>query len=419
MLERLGFTRFAYDYRAEHVPTFDAEIDALKKHHIELTAWWFPQTLNAEARQILDVLQRHNTKTQLWVTGGGQLTKTADEQAARVRSEAARIRAIADEATKIGCRVALYNHGGWFGEPENQLAIIDELKLPNVGIVYNLHHGHEHLDRFPELLRKMLPHLWCINLNGMVRDGEAQGRKILPLGQGDLDLQLLKAVVASGYRGPIGILGHTQDDAEQRLQDNLDGLKWLVTQLNGQAAGNRPQPRTPVPPPPKSVDAHSSHHTPAPSSNAILVPADFDAQFVTSLIAESNSHGDARRGIHVFGSAKFACLSCHQVGQHGGTVGPPLTDVGKRLKPEEIAEAVLWPKRQVKSEFIAWRFRLTDGRTIQGYKRSETATSIADRRSARNGHADARRPGCRDDAGTEARFNTLVTGPRPHERPGK
>jgi putative heme-binding domain-containing protein len=377
MLQRLGFTKFAYDYRAEHVPTFDAEMDALKKRNIELTAWWFPQTLNAEARQILDVLQRHNIKTQLWVTGGGSPTKSPEEQAARVVAEAARIRTIADEAAKIGCKLALYNHGGWFGEPENQLAILDELKLPNIGLVYNLHHGHEHLDHFPELLRKMLPHLWCINLNGMVRDGEAQGRKILPLAQGDLDLQLLKTIVDSGYRGPIGILGHTQDDAEQRLQDNLDGLKWLVAQLNGQPAGNRPQPRTPVPAPPKAVDAHSSHHGQAsPTEAAIVVPADYDAKFGADLIADANQYGDARRGIPVFGSAKFACLSCHQVGPRGGTIGPPLTDVGKRLKPEEIAEALLWPKRHVKPEFVAWRFRMADGRTVQGYKRSVTAASI-------------------------------------------
>src|SRR5580765_6497736 len=63
MLQRLGFKHFAYDYRAEHIPTFDAEIAALKKRGIELTAWWFPQTLNAEAKQILDVLKRHGIKT--------------------------------------------------------------------------------------------------------------------------------------------------------------------------------------------------------------------------------------------------------------------------------------------------------------------------------------------------------------------
>ena len=49
MLERLGFKLFAYDYRAEHVSTFDAKMDALARHHVQLLAWWFPGTLNDEA----------------------------------------------------------------------------------------------------------------------------------------------------------------------------------------------------------------------------------------------------------------------------------------------------------------------------------------------------------------------------------
>src|SRR6185369_17399278 len=69
MLEKLGFSKFAYDYRAEHIPTFDAEVAALSKHKVELSAWWFPTELNAEARGILDVLKRHKIKAQLWVTG--------------------------------------------------------------------------------------------------------------------------------------------------------------------------------------------------------------------------------------------------------------------------------------------------------------------------------------------------------------
>src|SRR4051812_2259120 len=148
MLERLGFKLFAYDYRAEHIPTFDAEMEALKRHGITLLAWWFPTTMNDEARLILDVLKRHQLKPQLWVMGGGAPTKTPEEQKARVESEGKRIRPIAQEAAKIGCTVALYNHENWFGEPENQIQIIERLKaqgVGNVGIVYNLHHGHEHL----------------------------------------------------------------------------------------------------------------------------------------------------------------------------------------------------------------------------------------------------------------------------------
>ena len=247
MLERLGFTLFAYDYRAEHLPSFDAEMEALKRHHVELLAWWFPATLNHEARLILDVLKRHGRRPQLWITGGGELVRDPAEQQARIEAEAQRIRPIAEEAAKIGCTVALYNHGGWFGEPENQVAIIQHLTaagVTNAGIVYNLHHGHGHLDRFGELLATMKPHLVALNLNGMVRRGDQLGKQILPLGQGDLDLHLLRVIRDSGWRGPVGILNHTDEDAEGRLRDNLDGLNWLVARLDGRPAGPKPTPRT-------------------------------------------------------------------------------------------------------------------------------------------------------------------------------
>lgn len=248
MLERLGFTQFAYDYRAEHIPTFDAEMEALKRHHIRLLAWWFPSTLNNEAKLILEVLTRHHLHgVQLWVTGSGAPTKTPEEQQARVAAEAARIRPIAEAAAKLDGQVALYNHGAWFGEPENQLAIIALLRssgITNVGLVYNLHHGHDHLARFPELLALMKPHLLALNLNGTVRGGDKQGQKILPLAQGELDAPLLAAIRDSGWRGPVGILNHTNEDAEGRLQDNLAGLDWLRRKISGQPVGERPVPRT-------------------------------------------------------------------------------------------------------------------------------------------------------------------------------
>lgn len=247
MLDKMGIHALAYDYRAEHIASFDEELDQLAKHKIQLTAWWFPTTLNDEAKLILKVLEKHNVKTQLWVTGGGAPTQSPEEQRARVDSEAARIRPIAEAAAKQGCTVALYNHGSWFGEPENQIAIIERLKqdkITNVGIVYNLHHGHHHLAKFKELLKQMQPYLMALNLNGMVPDGEAKGQKILPLGTGSADVELLKIIRESGFNGPIGILNHTDNDAEKRLLDNLDGLNWLLPQLEGKPAGKQPEYRT-------------------------------------------------------------------------------------------------------------------------------------------------------------------------------
>ncbi len=359
MLKRLGFKHFAYDYRAEHVPTFDAEMKALKANGIELTAFWFPASLNKEARTILDVLKRHDMKTQLWITLNDP-SPNDKEQAAKVAAAGRVLRPIADEAAKIGCSVALYNHGGWFGEPENQLAIIEHLKLKNVGIVYNLHHGHDHLDRFPDLLKKMKPHLWALNLNGMVKDGDKLGKKILPLGQGDRDLDLLKTISASGYRGPIGILGHTQDDAEKRLRDNLDGLDWLVPQLAGKPPGPKPTPRT--------------YKTPSKSSSTL--PPQPDAVLAKKLASEAKAFGDARHGALVFQNPKFACVSCHKVGKTGGVIGPELTKVGLCLQPEQIVEEVLWPKHKVKDDYKVVGIVTRDGKTHQGYKEREDDKEI-------------------------------------------
>src|SRR5690606_17151288 len=114
----------------------------------------------------------------------------------------------------------------------------------NVGIVYNLHHGHSHLDRLPEAIEAMKPWLLCFNLNGMDVAGDTKRRKILPLGVGTEDVKVLRQLRASGYSGPVGILNHTDEDAEGRLLDNLDGLAWLLPQLDDNPPAEKPEYRT-------------------------------------------------------------------------------------------------------------------------------------------------------------------------------
>jgi putative heme-binding domain-containing protein len=97
----------------------------------------------------------------------------------------------------------------------------------------------------------------------------------------------------------------------------------------------------------------------------------YNAEFVTQLIAEARTSGDARRGAEVFRAPQFACLSCHKVGGQGATVGPELTAVANCLSPDLIVESVLWPKRQVKEEYVAHAVVTADGKIYQGYKTSE------------------------------------------------
>jgi len=228
MLKKLGFRHFAYDWREKDIPTFDAELDALQKNGITLDAFWLSYPLSGRGSQwpaIRDFLKRRHVKTQLWFSLGVPKTFEGLPHAEKLRLATEAVSTVAREAGEIGCSVGLYNHGGWFGEPENQLAVLRAVGLANVGIVYNLHHGHPHLDRLPELLKMMKPHLMAINLNGM----KVGGPKILPVGQGDRDREVIQVIVDSGYRGRIGILGHREElDAEEALRLNLDGLAAIT-----------------------------------------------------------------------------------------------------------------------------------------------------------------------------------------------
>jgi len=238
MLNRLGITKLAYDWRDKHIPTFDAELDALKKHRIDLQAFWLNSGPNPENDKkfaaILDVLKRHQVKTQIWCmisNMNGLETMTQDE---KIKAVSKPLRYIAGKAAEIGCTVGLYNHGGWYGEPENQLALIDYLKMPNIGIVYNFHHAEADLDRFPVFFPQILPHLLALNLSGLKK---GQPVTVVPIGLGDAELGMMRIVKASTYRGPIGIINeNTAPDAEVGLQMNMDGLKQILKTLGDSAA---------------------------------------------------------------------------------------------------------------------------------------------------------------------------------------
>ena len=239
MVAKLGFKHIAYDWRAEHVAQFETEILEYKKRGLGYFAFW------STHEEAFKLFEKHGLHPQIWVTAP---SPAGANQTERVEKAAAQLLSVVERTRKADCQLGLYNHGGWGGEPENMIAIAKLLRekhgAAHVGIIYNQHHGHDHVDRFATALAAMKPYLLCLNLNGMTRDGEKRGEKILPLGSGELDLPLLKIIRDSGYRGPIGIIGHTNDDVEERLRDNLDGLDWLLPQLEGKPAGPKPKFRT-------------------------------------------------------------------------------------------------------------------------------------------------------------------------------
>lgn len=231
MLKSLGITKLAYDWREKDIPTFDAELDALKKQGIRLQGFWISTGLDpassTQLKAVLDFLKRREVETELWYLLSTPPEFKALSDSEKVNQAVAAVRYVATEANKIGSKVGLYNHGGWFGEPENQLAILERLKMPNTGIIYNFHHGRSHMDRFEEFFPKLVPHLLAVNINGM----KADAPMILPVGQGDREVEMLKVVQKSRYRGPIGVLNHIKEqDAEIGLRSNIEGLKKILQQ---------------------------------------------------------------------------------------------------------------------------------------------------------------------------------------------
>lgn len=226
MLVRLGLRHVAYDWRAPDVPTFEEEILQYKKHNLNYFAFWSWH----EAMEPL--IRKHDIHPQIWMMMQNSQAATQD---ARVKEAGEALVPMVQKTRDLGCKLGIYNHGGWAGEPENMVAVVQYLRqhhgADHVGIVYNFHHGHEHLADFKTLFTAMKPYLLCLNINGMEDAAvvAAGKHKILPVGSGKHERQLLRIVADSGYDGPVGILDHRSEmDAEESLRLNLDGLHKLL-----------------------------------------------------------------------------------------------------------------------------------------------------------------------------------------------
>lgn len=238
MLNELGITSLAWDWREKHLPIFEREINVLQKSNIELKSVWFYVTvdngniINNGNETILKTLEKTGTKTDLWVSiPEDNFEGMTDEE--KVKKGVELVNHIYDRAKAIECTVSLYNHGGWSGMPENMVKIIEASVHKSIGIIYNFHHAHLQLSDYEKNIKIMMPYLNTVNLNGIEKGGE----KILPLGKGNLELDMMNTLQKLGFQGAIGILGHKDDeDVKISLQRNLDGMKKLLALMGNDAA---------------------------------------------------------------------------------------------------------------------------------------------------------------------------------------
>ncbi|WP_145060451.1 sugar phosphate isomerase/epimerase family protein [Adhaeretor mobilis] len=233
MLQELGFRSLAWDWRHEHLSLLDSEILLLRKARIKLKAVWCwidgrsKSGLGEANEQVLASLERTGTKTEIWVSFAAPFfAGLSDEE--KVAKGAEMVAALRKKTKAIGCRVSLYNHGDWFGEPRNMVKVLRYLKVGDVGLVYNFHHAHSQLKDYQSNLALMMPYLRTVNLNGM----RSEGPKIIRLGSGDLEGTMMRQLKEAGFKGHIGILGHVEEaDVKDVLTENLSGMKKLLRRM--------------------------------------------------------------------------------------------------------------------------------------------------------------------------------------------
>ena len=94
-----------------------------------------------------------------------------------------------------------------------------------------------------------------------------------------------------------------------------------------------------------------------------------------SLVPGEKAPGDAAAGKLVF-DGKGACRTCHSIGRDGGTLGPDLSDVGRRRDLQYLQESLVSPDADVPARYRAIRLVTKSGQTITGIRLNEDDVSI-------------------------------------------
>jgi len=230
MVKSLGLRRVAYDWREENIPEFEQEMLTYKERGLEFFAFW-----NGH-ESAYPLFPKHGIKPQIWHT---LQTGKGLSNAEKIASAAESLIPLASRTKEAGLALGLYNHGGWGGLPDNLVAVCKSLRergYADVGIVYNFHHAHPRIATFADDLRKMKPYLLCLNLNGMadpaVEDVSKADVRVKAIGTGEHEAEMVATIIAGGYEGPIGILGHVaRRDVEEVLRENLGGLDRILRNL--------------------------------------------------------------------------------------------------------------------------------------------------------------------------------------------
>lgn len=89
-----------------------------------------------------------------------------------------------------------------------------------------------------------------------------------------------------------------------------------------------------------------------------------------------NWPGDAERGRQLFFGGASQCKTCHRVQKEGGTLGPDLSEIGKKYPRNELLESLLDPSKKIDPKFQTHTLVTTAGKVFSGTLVERTDTEI-------------------------------------------
>lgn len=236
MIKELGLSKYGFNRGKGDLSKMLEEFKLANENDIEIPSiflWLNAKRdsigkLSAANQELISNLEKVKQKPAIWVSFSTNFFEDINHKES-VSLSVEMIKFIKLKADSLGCNLAIYNHHGWFGNPYNQVEILEELNDQSISMVYNFHHAQEYVDKFPEIAKMIVPYLSFVNLNGVKKEGP----QILTIGEGDHEFPMIKNLKDVGYNGPWGILGHIKtEDVRKVLDRNIKGLELLNSNLN-------------------------------------------------------------------------------------------------------------------------------------------------------------------------------------------
>lgn len=236
LLKELGYDGVGHiwlDQVAERMGSLDRE--GLRLFQITMVVEVGPgkTPYDPKFKEVLGLVRGRRVQFDLLVNGMKPSDPSVDPHAVSI------LREMSEMATESGAQLLLYPHqGSWIERIEDSMRVAEKVDRPNVGVMFNLCHWLR-VDAsrdYRPLLRKAMPRLWAISINGAdVRDEQpGWDRYIQPLDRGSFDLRAFLATLKElGYRGPVGLQCYgIGGDAREHLARSMTAWKRLSTALD-------------------------------------------------------------------------------------------------------------------------------------------------------------------------------------------